>query len=76
MTKMLTVFQVAEILGFSAWTIRKWCRSGKIPARSIGGEWRIHPNTVEAMLRPNNSPEIMRQLRGIRRAKRGRGVQS
>lgn len=32
----------AELVGVSAFTVRKLCRNGKLPALKIGSSWRIN----------------------------------
>ena len=44
--KFLSIEQVAKITGFGAWTVRKWAREGKIPARKFGREWRVREDSL------------------------------
>lgn len=52
-----TAADVAQILGFTAKTIREWCARGifpgaiKLPDASPRSEWRIPPGDVEARQR-------------------------
>ena len=47
---MLTPEEVAASLRVSAETIRRWCRTGEIPAIRIGRLWRIKQTTLDALL--------------------------
>ena len=57
MTAWLTPADVAQSLGFTAKTIRVWCRRGifegatKFPDDSPTSEWRIPASAVEAFKR-------------------------
>jgi excisionase family DNA binding protein len=37
---------LASILGKTERTVRRWCASGAIPARRIGGTWLIKPRVI------------------------------
>lgn len=39
--EVLNVEEAAEFLGFAPYTIREKVRTGQIPGRKIGGEWRF-----------------------------------
>lgn len=40
--------EAARLLGFkSAETVRKYARSGELPARRFGRSWRIHKSALE-----------------------------
>lgn len=43
----LNVEEVAELLGFSPYTIRQFAREGKIPGRKIGREWRFSREALD-----------------------------
>ncbi len=40
--EFLTTREAADLLKTSEATIRKECGNGRLPARKIGREWRIH----------------------------------
>ena len=42
-TGMLTISEVAELLGFHPVSLRNWVRAGKLPAVRIAGQWRFDP---------------------------------
>lgn len=44
---LLTVKAMADHLGKSVWTINKWARIGKLPARKVGNTWRFNLALVE-----------------------------
>jgi excisionase family DNA binding protein len=46
----LTVEDVAKQLQVSTYTVRRWLKSGKLPAIKLGKEWRISPDDLEAFL--------------------------
>lgn len=46
----LTPEQVADLVQFSADTVRAWCASGKLRARKVGGAWRVRPADLDAFL--------------------------
>jgi excisionase family DNA binding protein len=52
MTKLLTVSEVAEQLGVTEETIRRWLRAGKLDgvllSRKAG--WRVRPESIDVMI--------------------------
>jgi excisionase family DNA binding protein len=58
-TTMLRVSQVAERLGISDRTIRKWIKDGKVRAYRAGEGcmWLIQEDDVDKIIRPNISPD-------------------
>ncbi len=46
----LTVADVARQLQISEDTVRRWLKSGKLPALKIGKEWRIDPDDLKTFL--------------------------
>ncbi len=49
--EFLTVADLAALMRVSRETAYLWCRSGDVPARQIGGTWRIRKRDVEEMFR-------------------------
>jgi excisionase family DNA binding protein len=48
---------VAGMLGVSAEAVRRWCRSGKLPAIQLGGYlYRIRRADVRAFMEPKYKP--------------------
>lgn len=39
--KYYTPDEVAEILKVTPWTVREWCKAGKLKASKPGRSWRI-----------------------------------
>lgn len=50
MEQLLSVVQVAQIVGKEAVTVRRWCEQGRIPAVKIGRDWRIREQTVRRIV--------------------------
>lgn len=50
-----TIFEVADLLQFHHQTIRRMIRSGELPAKKLGKEWRIKKEDLEAFTAPNNA---------------------
>lgn len=50
-----TIFEVADLLKFHHQTIRRMIRSGELPAKKLGREWRIKKEDLEAFTTPNNA---------------------
>lgn len=42
-----TVYEVADLLGFHWQTIRRMIKSGELPAKKYGREWRIRKADLE-----------------------------
>lgn len=42
-----TVAEIAEMLSLSPYTIREWCKSGKIKGIKIGRDWRISRDALK-----------------------------
>src|SRR5215216_6380871 len=54
--EVLNVDQAAEFLGFSAYTVREKARSGEIPGRKVGREWRFSREQLLEWLRAGKAP--------------------
>ncbi|HTR89781.1 MAG TPA: helix-turn-helix domain-containing protein [Solirubrobacteraceae bacterium] len=44
---MLTVVEAAQRVGRSMSTVRRWIRSGFLPATMAGGRWLIEPDALD-----------------------------
>jgi len=55
--EVLNVDQAAEFLGFSAYTVREKARSGEIPGRKVGREWRFSREQLLEWLRAGEVPK-------------------
>ena len=53
--EVLNVDQAAEFLGFSAYTVREKARSGEIPGRKVGREWRFSREQLLDWLRAGDA---------------------
>src|SRR5215211_1458702 len=58
--EVLNVDQAAEFLGFSAYTVREKARSGEIPGRKVGREWRFSREQLLEWLREGETPNRRR----------------
>ena len=45
---MMSLAQVADVLGVSRNTVYRWVKAGKMPAYRIGAGYRIRPADLEA----------------------------
>ena len=55
MPELLTVDDVADILGMHPYTVRRWCRDGDLRHVVLpGGRIRIHRTDLDALLRPSS----------------------
>lgn len=52
--EVLNVEEAAEFLGFAPYTIREKVRTGQIPGRKIGGEWRFSSRALLEWLESGN----------------------
>ena len=52
-----TIEEVADRLQVSDQTIRRWIKSGRLPAYKPGREWRIRTEDLEAFLEARSSPK-------------------
>jgi excisionase family DNA binding protein len=55
--EVLNVDQAAEFLGFSAYTVREKARTGEIPGRKVGREWRFSREQLLEWLRAGEAPK-------------------
>jgi len=54
---VLTVEEAAELLRLSAYTVRELARTGKIPARKVGKEWRFSREGLMRWLEGHDEPQ-------------------
>ncbi|MGH2493827.1 MAG: helix-turn-helix domain-containing protein [Ktedonobacteraceae bacterium] len=52
--KTYTIKELAQIFQKNEETIRRWIRSGELPATKIGGSYYIEEETLRRILRGNN----------------------
>lgn len=52
-TPLLTIAEVAEYMGLSEYTIRRWVRSGVLPVTKLGRSVRIRSDELERFIEDN-----------------------
>lgn len=50
MSQFLTVPEVADLLRVTPMTVRRWIKSGRLPASQIGRDYRIQSADLEALV--------------------------
>jgi len=55
MTKELSPSQVAARLGTTTRSVQRWIVSGRLPARRIGGRWRVADDAIDAFAAPGTT---------------------
>lgn len=50
MSQFLTVPEVADLLRVTPMTVRRWIKSGRLPASQIGRDYRIQAGDVDALV--------------------------
>ena len=55
--KLLSVNDVAELLGLHPQTVRDFAGDGKLPGFKVGRAWRFKPSDIEAYLERQRSAE-------------------
>lgn len=48
---MMSIFEAAEYLGISVFSLRKLAREKRIPSGKVGRQWRFHKEDLDAFLR-------------------------
>jgi len=64
--ELLTIKEVAEMLGMQPTTIYVWAQNGKLPAIKIGRTWRFRRASIEAWLTKCESEGSMGDAPGER----------
>jgi excisionase family DNA binding protein len=54
--RLLTVGQAAQVLHLHVRTVRRLMREGKLPARKIGGQWRLPGSQLGTFTGPHEDP--------------------
>lgn len=70
MTVYLTTADVAEQIGETVDSVERRCARGQIAATKLGNRWRIHPDAVDAFMRPNNVVASPRRRLSARQRRR------
>src|SRR5215212_1804272 len=58
-TELLTVADVAGMIGVKETTVYRWCKEGKLPCLKIGKHWRIRRGVLEDFLRQSERPRTL-----------------
>lgn len=67
---LLTLYEAAEQLGVHYMTVYRYVRTGRLPGRKVGVEWRIDPRDLAAFVsaaattRPSTGEDIRDQVTG------------
>jgi excisionase family DNA binding protein len=61
---LLSVEQVAGVLGVESVTVYRWCRQGRLTCLKPGKSWRIRRTALEAFLRRSERPRTLAALLG------------
>jgi excisionase family DNA binding protein len=48
---MMSIFEAAEYLGVSVFSLRKLAREKKIPAGKVGRQWRFRKDDLDSFIR-------------------------
>jgi excisionase family DNA binding protein len=48
---LLSIADVAERCGVVEKTVWRWIKGGRLAARKLGGQWRVHPSDYRRFLR-------------------------
>lgn len=63
---LLSVEDVAELMGVGKATIWRWCREGSLPCVKVGKHWRVRREALEDFLRRSERPAtLVAQLRSF-----------
>ncbi len=62
MREELSPGQAAARIGTSTRTVQRWITAGRLPAKRIGGRWRVASDALDALIRPNQGEEPLRTL--------------
>lgn len=54
---MMNVHEAAAFFGVTPYTIREWCRTGRLPASKPGKAWRIQRRDAHALAQTNYGSE-------------------
>ena len=56
----LSPSQAAERIGTTTRTVQRWIGTGRLPARRVGGRWRVAIDAIDALVSAPGSPETDR----------------
>ena len=68
----LTPSQAAKRIGATTRSVQRWIASGRLPARRVGGRWRVASDAIDALVVPDSpAGEPVRPIRTLFIANRG-----
>lgn len=50
LNRLMTIFEAAEYLGVSQFSLRKMARDGSVPAGKVGKQWRFRGEDLNAFI--------------------------
>jgi excisionase family DNA binding protein len=62
MSEELSPSEVARRLGTSTRSVQRWIATGRLPARRVGGRWRVVFDASDVFERPSTSPRPIRTV--------------
>ena len=71
MSEELSPRQAAERLGATTRSVQRWIASGRLPARRVGGRWRVASDAIDALAAQSNEPARSTTIRTLFVANRG-----
>src|SRR5258705_13621079 len=64
MSEELSPSQAAARVGATTRTVQRWIASGRLPARRVGGRWRVAFDALDAFMAPTGVPSAARESPG------------
>ena len=58
MAEELTPSQAAKRIGATTRSVQRWIASGRLPARRVGGRWRVASDAIDALVREVEGPGV------------------
>jgi acetyl-CoA/propionyl-CoA carboxylase biotin carboxyl carrier protein len=59
MSEELSPSQAAVRIGTTTRTVQRWIASGQLPARRVGGRWRVASDALDAFMTPGRPPATL-----------------
>jgi acetyl-CoA/propionyl-CoA carboxylase biotin carboxyl carrier protein len=56
MCEELSPSQAADRIGSTTRSVQRWIASGRLPARRVGGRWRVASDALDALVTPKGAP--------------------
>src|SRR5258706_6952359 len=64
MSDELSPSEAARRIGATTRTVQRWIASGRLPARRVGGRWRVAFDALDAFMAPTGVPSAARESPG------------